>query len=164
MTGGIQKWALIAYVFLCIYLFAKPSPQKLTDRAQVMDQRLQMNNAVGLNQALALALEMQANAVDCFLAEHNSRPSGLVFTKLLAKCGRSAGQEDPAAAVLGGGISMDDALAYFDSVEHQVTDHLAKAAVMTAQAKPEAPARKENFLKSARNGIHAALSFRSRPD
>lgn len=164
VIGGIQKWALIAYVFLCVYLFANPSPRKLTERAQVMDQRLQTNNTPGLSQALALALEMQAKAVDCFLAETGSRPSGLVFTKLLEQCGRSAGQDDPAAAILRAGIPMDQALGYFDSVERRVADHLAKSSVVAAQTQPVTSLKTQTLVSNPRNAAHGALSARSRLD
>lgn len=127
-----------------------------------MDQRFHNETAPGLSQAMALALEMQVNAVDCFLNEQNAKPSGLVFTKLLDQCGRSAGEDDPAAVILRSGMPMDQALAYFDSVEERVTDQLSKMHTLSAHAS-KIPV-KEGYVSSARGPAHGSLSVRSRPD
>src|SRR4051812_24636890 len=87
MNTGIRNLALIAYVALCVYLVAQPSPNRLVERAQMLDQQFSAEGRATLAPALATALDMPVAKVDAYLSRPNSRPSDLIFAKLLEECG-----------------------------------------------------------------------------
>ncbi len=128
MSWGIQKWALVAYIVISVYLIGKPSPKTLEERAHILDQQLIEQSPELLAPALADALEMPVSLVDCLLQEPNSRPSSLVFNKLLLQTGSQPSEENAAEVILKTGIPMQEAIAYFDTVERRVNEGLAQAA------------------------------------
>jgi|SRR4051812_5253481 hypothetical protein len=126
MNEGFRKSALIAYLALCIYMLAQPSPGNLNDRAEALDKQLAGKGRAALTPALAAALQMPAAKVEIYLSLPGSQPSDLVFAKLLDKCGAHAENETPADTVLHAGMPAREALAYFDTVEKTVEATLAK--------------------------------------
>ncbi len=127
MNNGIQKWAVVAYVTLCIYFLAQPSPGKLNARAESLDKALSGQNAAVLSPALADALDTPVTVVDQFLTSTNARPSGLVFKALLRKANSQSSEDPSSLAVLKSGLTSDEAIAYFDAVEAKVVHNLSHA-------------------------------------
>lgn len=141
VSGGVQKWALVAYVVLCVYLLAQPSPQKLTERAEALDQRLNTAEMTELSSALAAALQMPVTSVDTFLSEPESKPSSLVFNKLMERCNsqrreqpkKAQQTQDPASIILDS-LPMSEALEFFDEVEKHVIENLTKPSPVKSNA------------------------------
>lgn len=127
MNGGIQKWALVAYLILCIWFLAKPSSGQLTARAQSLDKALATHNPATLSPALAAALELSPEAVERFLSGRDAKPSSLVFQKLLNQSNSQSSEEFPAEAVLKSGMTSEAAIAYFDKVEREVSGNISTA-------------------------------------
>lgn len=119
-VSGFRKWALVAYLVLAIYLLSNPSPDQLVERSQAFDNHLGAEPTSALGPALAAALGMPEQSVDCFLQVPKARPSKLVFDKLLDRRGSARGDGDAAKNLLASGVSVEEAVAFFDSVELKV--------------------------------------------
>src|SRR4051794_14835566 len=151
MNEGFRKSALIAYLALCIYMLAQPSPGNLNDRAEALDKQLAGKGRAALTPALAAALQMPAAKVEIYLSLPGSQPSDLVFAKLLDKCGAHAENETPADTVLHAGMPAREALAYFDAVEKLVDQALTDEQKIQAVVAPSRVTAAAPFL----NGLHS---------
>jgi hypothetical protein len=123
---GFRKWALAAYLVLAIYLLSNPSADQLVERSQAFDEHLGAQPTGALGPALAAVLEIPVESVDCHLQLPKAKPSELVFEKLLDRRGSARGNAD-ATTILESGISMREAIGYFDKVEKAVTKKLKAA-------------------------------------
>jgi hypothetical protein len=130
---GFRKWALVAYVVLAIYLLTNPASDKLVERSQTFDEHLGAQPTSALSPALAAALGVPEQSVACYLQNAKAKPSELVFNKLLDRCGSARGNADLPTALVDSGVSVKEALAYFDTVEKTVMTQLTVAQAHTCE-------------------------------
>jgi hypothetical protein len=157
--AGIQKWALIVYLVLCVFLLSRPSPEKINQRANALDARLSAADKEFLAPALASALQMPQDSLSAFLQDSDSKPSSLIFRKLLQDCGSQNCEDNPAESLLKAGMHEDDAVEFFDKIEERIVARIQaeELAKTNASSKPL-------VVQGNPSQIHGRAGVRSTPD
>lgn len=142
MNGDIRHVALVAYLLLTVYLLARPSAQRLEERAADLDTALAAEQKALVAPALAKALDVPSEAVECHFSKPEAKPSELVFVKLVQQKRGVARPGVDAKFVLDQGLSMNEAIDYFEDIQSRVIRQIEAAT-------PQQARREGNWFASA---------------
>lgn len=132
----------MAYLLLTVFLLARPSAQRLDERAADLDAALAAEQKATVAPALASALDLPKDAVECHLSIPDAKPSELVFVKLMQNKRGVARPGIDAKYVLDQGLSMNEAIDYFEDVQTRVIRQIESA-------NPTVAKREGNWFASA---------------
>jgi hypothetical protein len=133
MKSDIRHWALVGYLLLTVYLLARPSAQRLQERAADLDTALAAEQKAVVAPALAKVLDVPNEAVECHLSNPEAKPSDLVFVKLVQNKRGVAQPGVDAKFVMENGLSMNEALDYFEDIQTKVIRQIESATPTVAR-------------------------------
>ncbi|MDX1950605.1 MAG: hypothetical protein SFY81_00385 [Verrucomicrobiota bacterium] len=145
MKSGLQRAALVAYLFLSVYLLAQTTPEKVLTITQTLDKTGATTEPKVFSVALGKALKIEPDTIQLALEKHGQKPSALAcaqliatkknepFEEVLPKCRK---EFDPINTLTESRIPLDDALDYLLSVEAQVSSALSGSHDRNNPSKP----------------------------
>lgn len=120
MNSDIRHWALVGYLLLTVFLLARPSSQRLEERAADLDAALAAEQKTLVGPALAAVLDVPTDAVECHLSVPEAKPSELVFVKLIQSKRGVARPGVDAKFILESGLSVNEAIDYIEDIQARV--------------------------------------------